>query len=131
MADQVLTFELDFHLEPDEGGGADLESSAAAVRDTVSALPGVDDVDARVADQVRMIDPVSIGAIVLTVTAGVRSAGDLAGALDDLLNNVKQLARDAGLPHLWVWLHRKKVKVDDLTPDDLRDLMAEADLSDA
>jgi hypothetical protein len=97
----------------------------------VAALPGVDDVHARVADQVRAIDPVSIGAIVLTVTAGIRSAADLAGALDDLLNNVKQLARDAGLPHLWVWLHRKKVKVEDLTRDDLRELVAEADLSDA
>jgi hypothetical protein len=130
VADEIRTFELDFHLEPDDGG-ADLERSAAAVMHSVAALPGVDDVHARVADQVRAIDPVSIGAIVLTVTAGIRSAADLAGALDDLLNNVKQLARDAGLPHLWVWLHRKKVKVEDLTRDDLRELVAEADLSDA
>ena len=130
MADEIRTFELDFHLEPD-AGGADLERSAAAVRDSVSALPGVDEADARVADQVRAIDLVSAGAVVLTVTAGIRSAADLAGALDDLLNNVKKLARDAGLPHLWVWLRRKKVKVEDLTADDLRELLDEADVSDA
>lgn len=130
MADEIRTFELNFHLEPDDDG-ADLERSAAAVRDSVAALPGVDEADARVADQGRAIDPVSIGAIVLTVTANIRSAADLAGALDDLLNNVKQLARDAGLPHLWIWLGRRKVKAEDLTKDNLRELVAETDQSDA
>jgi hypothetical protein len=130
MANEMLTFELDFHLEPGDSA-TDLERSAATVRDTISALPGVDDVDAQVADQVRMADPVTIGAVVLTVTAGIRGAADLTGALDELLNNVKELARDAGLPHLWIWLHRKKVKVENLTGDDLRELAAEADPSDA
>ena len=125
MADQVQTFELDFHLEPD-GGEADLARSAGAVRDQVSALPGVAEVDARVAEPVRMVDPVSAAAVVLSVTAAVKNAGDLVQALDDLVSNVKQLAQDAGLPHLWVWLRRKKVKVDDLTVDDLRELAAEA-----
>ena len=125
MNDQLRTFELDFHLEGDDGG-ADLAVSADRVREKVSALPGVAQVGARVAGPVRMIDPVSAAAIVLSVTAAVKNAGDLVQALDDLVNNVKQLAKDAGLPHLWVWLHRKKVKVDDLTADDLRELAAEA-----
>jgi hypothetical protein len=126
MSDQVQTFELDFHLEPD-GGAADLALSADTVRDKVSALPGVAEVGARVTEPVRMaVDPVSAAAIVLSVTAAVKNAGDLVQALDDLVNNVKQLAKDAGLPHLWIWLHRKKVKVDDLTADDLRELAAEA-----
>lgn len=129
MTDQVQTFELDFHLEADDGS-ADLAQSADAVRDKVSALPGVAEADARVAEPVRMIDPVSAAAIVLSVTAAVKNAGDLVQALDDLVNNVKQLAKDAGLPHLWVWLHRKKVRVDDLTADDLRELAAEATSAD-
>jgi len=129
MADQVQTFELDFHLEPD-GGEADLARSAGAVRDQVSALPGVAEVDARVAEPVRMVDPVSAAAVVLSVTAAVKNAGDLVQALDDLVNNVKQLARDAGLPQLWIWLHRTKVKVDDLTADDLRELAAEVSSDD-
>lgn len=130
MTDQAQTFELDFHLEADggeaSGGKAGLARSAEAVRDQVSALPGVAGVDARVAQPVRMVDPVSAVAIALSVTAAVKNAGDLVQSLDDLVNNVKQLASDAGLPHLWVWLHRKKVKVDDLTADDLRELAAEA-----
>ncbi|HEX4061017.1 MAG TPA: hypothetical protein VHY58_08340 [Streptosporangiaceae bacterium] len=129
MSDQMQTFELDFHLEAD-GGSADLAASADTVREKVSALPGVAEVGARVAEPVRMIDPVSAAAIVLSVTAAIKNAGDLVQSLDDLVNNVKQLAKDAGLPHLWVWLHRKKVKVDDLTPDDLRELAAEATSAD-
>ena len=134
MTDQVQTFELDFHLEPDglgpDGGGAGLARSADVVRENVSVLPGVAEVGVRVAEPVRMIDPVSATAIVLSVTAAVKNAGDLVQSLDDLVNNVKQLARDAGLPHLWVWLHRKKVRVDDLTADDLRELAAEATSAD-
>jgi hypothetical protein len=125
MTDSVQLLALDFHLEPDDRD-ADLERSAAEIRQTVSALPGVDEVDAEVADEVRMIDPVSAGAILLTVTASIKNAGDLVESLDDLVNNVKKLARDAGLVHLWVWLHRKKVKVEDLTADDFRELAAEA-----
>jgi hypothetical protein len=129
MTDQGQTFELDFHLEAD-GDDGDLARSAVTVREKVSALPGVAEVGARVEEPVRMIDPVSAMAVVLSVTAAVKNAGDLVQSLDDLVNNVKQLAKDAGLPHLWVWLHRKKVKVDDLTADDLRELAAEATSAD-
>lgn len=123
MNDHVQTLELDFHLEPGEGA-ADLESSAAAVRESVSALPGVDEADARVADPVR--DPMTAVAVLLSVTVVIKEADGVVQSLDKLVNDVKQLARDAGLPNLWVWLRRKKVKVEDLTADDLKDLAEEA-----
>ena len=123
MTEHVQTIELDFHLEP-EGGGADLERSAATVRETVSALPGVDEADARVADQVR--DPMTAVAILLSVTVVIKQADGVVVSLDKLVNDVKQLARDAGLPNLWIWLRRKKVRVEDLTSGDLKDLADEA-----
>lgn len=124
MTDQVQTLELDFYAEPGDAG-TDLAGSAAALRDSVAALPGVDGVDAQVAEPVRMIDPVSAAAIVLSVTAAVRNASDLVESLDDLVNDIKQLARDAGLPRLWLWVHRKKVSVDELTADHLREYAKE------
>jgi hypothetical protein len=130
MADEIHTFQLDLHLEAADAG-VDMARSAGAVRDTVSALPGVETVDAQVAEPVRLAELVTAGAVLLTITGGIRGAADLTGALDDLLNNVKKLARDAGLPQLWVWLHRKKVKVEDLTRDDLTDLAAEVGLTDS
>lgn len=124
MADHVQALELHFHLEPGDGG-ADLERSAEAVRETVSALPGVDTADARVADPVR--DPMTAVAILLSVTVVIKQADGVVRSLDDLVNDVKQLAGDTGLPHLWVWIGRNKVKVEDLTEDNLKDLEAEAE----
>ena len=60
-------------------------------------------------------------AILLSVADGV------ARSLDNLVNDVKQLARDAGLPNLWVWIGRSKVKVEDLTEEGLKELMAEGE----
>jgi hypothetical protein len=121
--EHVQTLELDFHLAPG-GDDADLERSAAALTQTVSALPGVDEAGARVADPVR--DPMTAVAVLLSVTVVIKQADGAVQALDKLVNDVKQLARDAGLPHLWIWLRRKKVRVEDLTADDLKDLAAQA-----
>ena len=126
MTDEIRTFELHFRLETGDGD-ADLESSAAAVCQSVAALAGVEEARARVADQVRAIDPVSFTAVVLTVTATIKSAAAATKALDDLVNNIKQLARDAGLPQLWIWIGSKRVKAEEITGNDLEDLVAEED----
>lgn len=126
MTDETRAFELYFRLESDDGG-ADLERSAAAVCQSVAALPGVEEAQARVADQVRTIDPVSVTSVVLSVTATVQGAAAATKALDDLVNNIKQLARDAGLPQLWIWIGSKRVKGEDVTQDHLEELIAEED----
>jgi predicted RNase H-like nuclease (RuvC/YqgF family) len=64
---------------------------------------------------------------VLTVTATIKSAAAATKALDDLVNNIKQLARDAGLPQLWIWIGSKRVKAEEITGNDLEDLVAEED----
>jgi hypothetical protein len=126
VTDEIRTFELSFRLESGDGG-ADLERSAAVVCESVAALADVEEVSARVADQVRAIDPVSVTAVVLSVTATIKGAAAATKALDDLVNNIKQLARDAGLPQLWIWVGRKRVKAEDVTQDDLKELVAEED----
>lgn len=126
MTEEIRTFELNFRLETDDGD-ADLERSAAVVCQSVAALPGVEEARARVADQVRAIDPVSVTAVVLSVTATIKGAAAATKALDDLVNNIKRLARDAGLPKLRVWIGRKSVKAEDITRDHLKELVAEED----
>ena len=96
----------------------------------MSAFPGVDDADAEVSGPARMIDPVSLGAIMLTVRYVIKDSSDIVESLDELVNRLKKLARDMGLPHLKVWLGREKVDANDLTADKLRELAAEADPTD-
>lgn len=73
-----------------------------------------------------MIDPVSLGAILLTVRYVIKDSSDIVGSLDELVNQLKKLGRDLGLPHLKVWLRREKIDVDDLTAEKLQALAAEA-----
>jgi hypothetical protein len=76
---------------------------------------------------VRAIDPVSVTSVVLSVTATVKGAAVATKALDDLVNNIKQLARDAGLPQLWIWIGPRRVKAEEVTRDHLEELAAEED----
>jgi hypothetical protein len=124
MTDEVQMLKLSFEFESQDEQ-ADLERSAAAVRDTVSALPGVEDAKAEVSEA-RMIDPVTLGAIALTVKYVIKDSSDIVESLDQLVNQLKQLARDLGLPHLKVWLRREKVDANDLTAEKLQEFAAKA-----
>ncbi len=124
MTDDVQMLKLDFELQSQDEQ-ADLERSAAAVKDTVSAFPGVQDAKAEVS-AARMIDPVTLGAIALTVKYVIKDSSDIVGSLDELVNQLKQLARDLGLPHLKVWLRREKIDANDLTTEKLQELAAKA-----
>jgi hypothetical protein len=123
MAEELSGLTLDFQFETDNGE-ADLDHSAGVVQDTVAALPGVTEANAEAAGATRLIDPVSIGAILLTVRFAVKNADDIVASLDDLVKHLKDLGRELGLPRLVIWLHRKEVDVDDLTPEQLEDLAA-------
>ena len=125
MTEPLSALKLNFQLET-EDGKADLDHSAAVVKDTVSALPGVDEADAHAAGATRMVDPVSIGAIVLGVRFAVKNADDIVASLNDLVKQIKELGRELGLPRLMIWLHREKVDVNDLTPEQLQELAAKA-----
>jgi hypothetical protein len=123
MAEELSGLKLDFQFETDDRQ-ADLDHSAAVVQDTVSALPGVTEAGAEAAGATRFIDPVSIGAILLTVRFAVKNADDIAASLNDLVKQIKDLGRELGLPRVVIWLHRKKVDVNDLTPEQLEELAA-------
>lgn len=125
MTEPLSALKLNFQLETDDGK-ADLDQSATVVQETVSALPGVDEADAHAAGATRLIDPVSIGAILLTVRFAVKNADDIVASLDDLVKHLKDLGRELGLPRLMIWLHREKVDVTDLTPEQIRELAAKA-----
>jgi hypothetical protein len=125
MTEPFSALKLNFQLETDDGK-ADLDQSAAVVQETVSALPGVDEADAHAAGATRMVDPVSIGAIVLGVRFAVKNADDIVASLTDLVKQIKELGRELGLPRLMIWLHRDKVDVTDLTPEQIRELAAKA-----
>jgi len=125
MTEPLSALKLNFQLETDDGK-ADLDQSATVVQETVSALPGVDEADAHAAGATRMVDPVSIGAIVLGVRFAVKNADDIVASLTDLVKQVKELGRELGLPRLMIWLHREKVDVTDLTPEQIRELAAKA-----
>ena len=124
------TIELDLELEADDTG-ADLKQSAAAVKEAVAALAGVADAEASPTDADRG-DAVTIVAVLLTIrvviadsAAAVKSLDDMVTALDDLIGNVRKLARDAGLPRLWLWLHGERIEAQHLT-EKLRELAAES-----
>jgi len=123
MTEPLSALKLNFQLETDDGK-ADLDQSATVVQETVSALPGVDEADAHAAGATRMVDPVSIGAIVLGVRFAVKNADDIVASLDDLVKHLKDLGRELGLPRLMIWLHRKEVDVNDITPEQLEELAA-------
>ena len=125
MTEPLSALKLNFQLETDDGK-ADLDQSATVVQETVSALPGVDEADAHAAGATRLIDPVSIGAILLTVRFAVKNADDIVASLTDLVKQIKELGRELGLPRLMIWLHREKVDVTDLTPEQIRELAAKA-----
>ncbi|MGO9083117.1 MAG: hypothetical protein ACLQDY_29505 [Streptosporangiaceae bacterium] len=118
---EPATVQLDFQLEAADGT-ADLERSAAAVREGVAALPGVADAQARATGPARGIDPVSLGAILLTVRYAAKNSAETVASLDQLVIELRQLARDLGLPRLWIWIRREKVDVSELTADKLKEI---------
>jgi hypothetical protein len=130
MTDQRQTLELDFELESDEQG-ADLARAAAEIEASVTALPEVAGADTEVAGTARMIDAESAAAILLTVRYLITDASDIVESLDELVNRLKQLARDAGLTRLWVWLGRTKVDVNALTAENLQRLAADSTPADS
>jgi hypothetical protein len=130
MTDQRQTLELDFELESDDQA-ADLAGAAAEIEQSVTAFPQVAGADTEVAGTARMIDAEAAGAILLTVRYLITDASDIVESLDELVNQLKKLARDAGLTRLWVWLGRTKVDVSTLTAENLQRLAADSTPADS
>jgi hypothetical protein len=127
MTEQGRILELDFELErPQNPAGpeaqADLERSAAAVQQAVAALPGVSKASTEAAKPDRTIDPVSLGIIALTIKYVIKDSTEIVESLDDLVNQLKKLGHDLGLPHLKAWLGTTKIDASELTPDKLQEL---------
>ena len=118
---ETAEVQLDFELEAGDGA-ADLQDRAGAVRDGAAGLSGVAGAQARVTGPARAIDPVTAGAILLSVRYAVQNSAEIVASLDQLVNELKQLAADLGLPRLWIWIRREKVDVNELTAGRLREI---------
>jgi len=74
---------LVFHFEAG-GEAADLRAIRAAIDAELGRADGVERVSSEVLDADRLIDPVTVGAMIVTVTVAVKGATSLVDALEEV-----------------------------------------------
>jgi hypothetical protein len=104
------TADLFFHFEVN-GEDADMEAIKEAVDAELNVADGVVAVRSQVLDADRPIDPVSVGALVVTVTVAVKGTTALVDELNSLVESVKRLGTSLGVT-AWMENRRKRVTID-------------------
>jgi hypothetical protein len=107
---QEGTANLVFHFEA-EGEGADMQALKEAIDAELGRAEGVEGVTSKVLDADRLIDPVTVGAMIVTVTVAVKGATSLVDALNDLIESVKRLGTTLGV-RAWMENRHKRVTID-------------------
>jgi hypothetical protein len=107
---QESTGELVLHFEV-ENKDADLQAIKAAIDAEFGRAEGVEAVSSEVVTADRFIDPITIGAIIVTVTVAVKETTSLVNALNDLVESVKKLGTTLGVK-AWMESRRKRVDID-------------------
>jgi hypothetical protein len=107
---QESTGELVLHFEV-EDKDADLQAIKAAIDAEFGRADGVEGVSSEVVTPDRFIDPITIGAIIVTVTVAVKETASLVNALNDLVESVKKLGTTLGVK-AWMENRRKRVDID-------------------
>jgi hypothetical protein len=107
---QQGTASLVFHFEV-EGEAADMQAIKEAIDAELSRADAVEGVSSRVLDTDRFIDPVTVGAMIVTVTVAVKGATSLVDALNDLVESVKRLGTTLGA-RAWMENRHKRVTID-------------------
>ena len=75
------------------------------------AAAGVEGVSSEVLGADRFVDPLTVGAIIVTVTVVVKETTSLIDALNDLVESVKRLGATLGVK-AWMENRRKRVDID-------------------
>ncbi|HUN32620.1 MAG TPA: hypothetical protein VMU95_11450 [Trebonia sp.] len=107
---QQDTANLVFHFEAD-GNDPDVQAIREAVAAELGRAEGVEGVSAEALDADRLIDPVTVGGVIVTVTVAVKGATSLVDALNDLVESVKRLGTTLGVK-AWMENRHKRVTID-------------------
>jgi hypothetical protein len=109
MAEQS-TAQLVLHFEV-ENKEADLQAIKAAIDAEFARADGVAGLRSEVLKTGRFIDPLTVGAIIVTVTVAVKETSSLVDALNDLVESVKKLGTTLGVK-TWMENRRKRLDID-------------------
>jgi hypothetical protein len=104
------TAQLVLHFEV-ENKDADLEAIKEAIDAEFAHADGVEGVSSEVLGADRFIDPITIGAIIVTVTVTVTETTKLVKSLNELVESVKQLGTTLGVK-AWLENRRKRLDID-------------------
>lgn len=104
------TTDLVFHFEV-ESDDADMQAIKAAIDAELGLAEGVERVSSKVVQPDRLIDPVTITAMIVTVTLAVKGTTSLVDALNDLVESVKRLGTTLGVK-AWMENRYKRVNID-------------------
>lgn len=110
MAAHQGSADLVFHFEV-SSGDADMQAVREAVGSELSRAGGVEGVSLKVLDADRLIDPVTVGAMIVTVTVAVKGTASLVDAVNDLVESVKRLGSTLGVK-AWLENRHKRVTLD-------------------
>jgi hypothetical protein len=102
--------ELVFHFEV-ENEDADLQAIKEAIDAELARADGVEGVSSEVLGTDRFVDPVTIGAMIVTVTVAVKATKELVDTLNGLVESVKELGVTLGVK-AWMENRRKRVDID-------------------
>jgi len=107
---QESTAELVFHFEVGNED-TDLQAIKEAVDAELGRADGVEGVSSEVLGTDRFVDPVTIGAMIVTVTVTVKETKELVDTLNSLVESVKKLGVTLGVK-AWMENRRKRVDID-------------------
>lgn len=107
---QDSTAELVFHFEV-RNEDTDLQAIKEAVDAELGRADGVEGVSSEVLGTDRFVDPVTIGAMIVTVTVTVKETKELVDTLNSLVESVKKLGVTLGVK-AWMENRRKRVDID-------------------
>jgi len=105
---QEGTAELVFHFEVDNND-VDIEVIKEAIDAELARADGVQGVSSEVLGSDRFVDPVTVGAMIVTVTVAVKETTALVNALDGLVESVKKLGVTLGVK---TWMENRRERVD-------------------
>jgi hypothetical protein len=107
---QEGTATLVFHFEV-TSSGTDIQVIKEAIDAELAQADGVEGVSSKVLDADRLIDPVTVGAMIVTVTVAVKGTTSLVDALGDLVESVKRLGTTLGVK-AWLENRHKRLTID-------------------
>jgi hypothetical protein len=107
---QESTAQLVLHFEV-ENKDADVQAIKEAIDAEFARADSVEGVRSEVLGTDRFIDPITVGAIIVTVTVAVKETSSLVNTLNDLVESVKKLGTTLGVK-TWLENRRKRLDID-------------------